>query len=77
MSFFSQPVDGIRSAFLSEESLDLLNQLYSFRHMFRHAYGTDIQLRQLKPNVDIALQAYKLIFQDISQFLEQLIELTD
>ncbi|MGD1853199.1 MAG: hypothetical protein ACFB2W_03020 [Leptolyngbyaceae cyanobacterium] len=68
----SQPVEGIRPAFLSEETFDLLNQLRSFRHMFRHAYGTDIQLRQLEPNVDIALQAAKLISQDISHFLEQL-----
>lgn len=72
----SQPVEGIRPAFLSEESFDLLNQLRSFRHMFRHAYGTDIQLRQLEPNVDIALQTSKLISQDISQFLEQLSEFT-
>lgn len=57
----SQPVDGMRPAFLSEESFDLLNQLRSFRHMFRHAYGTDIKLRQLEPNIDIALQASKLI----------------
>lgn len=73
----SQPVDGIRPAFLSEESFDLLNQLRSFRHMFRHAYGTDIQPRQLEPNIDIALQAFKLISQDIRHFLEHLTELTD
>ncbi|MEO0735846.1 MAG: hypothetical protein AAFZ35_03445 [Cyanobacteria bacterium J06649_12] len=73
----SQPVDGIRPAFLSDESFDLLNQLRSFRHMFRHAYGTDIQSRQLEPNIDIALQAFKLISQDIRHFLEHLTELTD
>lgn len=72
----SQPVEGMRPAFLSEELFDLLNQLRSFRHMFRHAYGTDIRLRQLEPNIDIALQASKLISQDISQFLEQLTEFT-
>ena len=73
----SQPVEGIRPAFLSEESFDLLNQLRSFRHMFRHAYGADIRLRQLEPNIDIALQASKLISQDIGQFLEQMTKLTD
>ena len=73
----SQPVDGIRPAFLSDESFDLLNQLRSFRYMFRHAYGTDIQPRQLEPNIDIALQAFKLISQDIRHFLEHLTELTD
>lgn len=68
----SQPVEGIRPAFLSEETFDLLNQLRSFRHMFRHAYGTDIQLRQLEPNVDIALQASRSVKQDITKFLENL-----
>ncbi|MGD1950698.1 MAG: hypothetical protein ACFB14_13790 [Leptolyngbyaceae cyanobacterium] len=68
----SQPVDGIRPAFLSEESFDLLNQLRSFRHMFRHAYGTDIKLRQLEPNIDMALQVSRLISEDIKQFLEDL-----
>ena len=68
----SQPVEGIRPAFLSEDSFDLLNQLRSFRHMFRHAYGTDIKLRQLEPNIDMALQVSKLISEDIKQFLEDL-----
>ncbi|MEM1241414.1 MAG: hypothetical protein AAGI45_16370 [Cyanobacteria bacterium P01_H01_bin.26] len=68
----SQPVEGIRPAFLSEESFDLLNQLRSFRHMFRHAYGTDIKLRQLEPNMDVALEVLKLISEDIKQFLEHL-----
>lgn len=73
----SQPVDGIRPAFLSEESFDLLNQLRSFRHMFRHAYGTEIELSQLQPNIDIALRAVNAISRDISSFLDQFNKLAE
>ncbi len=73
----SQPVEGIRPAFLSEESFDLLNQLRSFRHMFRHAYGTEIELSQLQPNINKALQVSNSIAQDISLFLEQLNEFAE
>ena len=73
----SQPIEGIRPAFLSEDSFDLLNQLRSFRHMFRHAYGTDIKLRQLEPNIDIALEVATMISEDINQFLEHLNKVTD
>ena len=40
--------------------------------MFRHAYGTDIKLRQLEPNIDMALQVSRLISEDIKLFLEDL-----
>ena len=73
----SQPVEGIRPAFLSEHSFDLLNKLRSFRHMVRHAYGTEIELPQLQPNIDLALQSSHCISQDITQFLKQLDALTD
>ena len=73
----SQPVEGIRPAFLSEESLDLLNPLRSFRHMVRHAYGTDIKLNQLEPNIEIALHITALISQDIDQFVAALRDLVD
>ena len=45
--------------------------------MFRHAYGTDMQLRQLEPNVDIALRASRSVKQDIAKFLENLTNLTE
>ncbi|WP_031293922.1 hypothetical protein [Leptolyngbya sp. Heron Island J] len=73
----SQPVEGIRPAFLSEEAFDALNKLRSFRHMFRHAYGTEIELSQLQPNIDTALQASRSVKQDIGQFLEKLTKLAE
>ena len=73
----SQPVEGIRPAFLSEDSFDLLNQLRSFRHMFRHAYGTEIELSQLQSNINTALQAKHSVEQDINQFLENLNKLVE
>ncbi len=64
----TQPVEGIRPAFLSEESFDLLNKLKSFRHIFRHAYETEIELSQLQPNIKMALKASSSISQDIRFF---------
>ena len=68
----SQPVEGTRPAFLSDESFDYLNQLRSFRHMFRHAYGTEIELSQLQPNINKAIQVSNSISKDIQRFLKQL-----
>ena len=65
----SQPVEGIRPAFLFEDSLEMMNRLLSFRHMVRHAYGTDIELTQLRSNLTAAQQLYKLIETDIEAFL--------
>lgn len=68
----SQPVDGIRPAFLSEATLDVMNRLRNFRHMFRHAYGADIELDQLRANLVAGQKLYDLIAQDIDRFLLQL-----
>lgn len=70
----SQPVVGIRPALLSEESLLLMDKLRSFRHLVRHAYGMEIELPQLQPNIINAVQLYPLIERDINNFLAQLSE---
>ncbi|MGD1899952.1 MAG: hypothetical protein ACFB16_23770 [Phormidesmis sp.] len=69
----SQPVEGIRPAFLSEESFDLMSKLKNFRHMFRHAYGADIERDQLTSNLVAAQKLYDLIGQDINTFLCQIV----
>ncbi|MGD1864043.1 MAG: hypothetical protein ACFB0D_05770 [Phormidesmis sp.] len=73
----SQPVEGIRPAFLSEPTLDVMNRLRNFRHMFRHAYGTDIELDQLRSNLVAGQKLYDLIAQDIDNFLSQLTSAED
>ncbi|MGB3295100.1 MAG: hypothetical protein WBB01_19125, partial [Phormidesmis sp.] len=69
----SQPVEGIRPAFLSDTSLEVMNKLRSFRHLIRDAYGTEIELTQLQANLSAAQQLYDLIRQDIDIFLAELI----
>lgn len=73
----SQPVEGVRPAFLSEESLDTMNKLRNFRHMFRHAYGADIEVEQLRPNLAAGERLYDLIGQDMERFLSQLTKIED
>jgi len=70
----SQPMEGIRPAFLSEESFDLMDRLRTFRHMFRHAYGADIDKDQLRGNLATAQNLYDSIARDIDNFLLQLID---
>ena len=64
----SQPVEGMRPAFLSDTSLEVMNKLRSFRHLIRHAYGAEIELTQLQANLSAAQQLYGLIRQDIDTF---------
>lgn len=68
----SQPVEGIRPAFLSTESWEVLDQLRGFRHVVRHAYGKDIELTQLQVNITAGQKLYELIDKDIHAFIEAL-----
>lgn len=68
----SQPVEGIRPAFLSADSWEALDQLRGFRHVVRHAYGKDIELTQLQVNIAAAQKLYDLISQDADAFLLQI-----
>lgn len=70
----TQNIEGIRPSVLSEETYLRLNSLRGFRHFFRHAYGTQIEYEQLKPNLEKALNLFSYIQQDISQFIEKLSE---
>ncbi|MEL7069926.1 MAG: hypothetical protein AAGN15_14905 [Cyanobacteria bacterium J06581_3] len=69
----SQPIEGIRPDFLSEETFGLMRKLKNFRHMFRHAYGADIELDQLRGNMVAAQKLRSLIAHDVDTFLSQLI----
>ncbi|MEM8503578.1 MAG: hypothetical protein AAF716_10545 [Cyanobacteria bacterium P01_D01_bin.1] len=72
--WLSQPIEGIRPALLSESSWEVMDQLRSFRHLVRHAYGKDIELTQLQVNIAAAQKLYRLIEQDINTFVAELEE---
>lgn len=68
----SQPVPGIRPAFLSEQTFDGLNRLRGFRHFVRHGYRAEIEVNQLRTNFDLVIQLKALISQDLHLLLEQI-----
>jgi len=65
-------INGIRPAFISESSYELLNELRSFRHLFRHAYGIELEPARIKIVLRKALALQKIYKSDISGFLKQL-----
>jgi hypothetical protein len=65
-------IPNIRPAFLSSNTHAILNNLRGFRHFFRHAYGANIEYKQLKINLDKALALKENLDVDIDQFLVRL-----
>lgn len=45
-------IEGVMPALLSEETFKILDELRSFRHLFRHAY--ELKYEKLKPVVESA-----------------------
>lgn len=70
----NQPVKGIRPAFLSEASWEILDQLRGFRHVVRHAYGKEIEITQLRVNIGAAQKLYQSISKDVESFINELDE---
>ena len=65
-------IEGIRPAFLSESTAAMLDELRRFRHLFRHAYGIDLDPVRV---ADIAARVPNLrerYTHDIEAFLSQL-----
>lgn len=71
----SQPVLGIRPAFLTEPTLDGLNRLRGFRHFVRHAYGAEIDRAQLQANLAVSNQIQPLLVTDFQAFLAALADM--
>ena len=65
-------IKGVRPRFISETAYEFLNDLRGFRHVFRHAYGVELEAEKIKLVLKKA-QALKKIYQkDIVFFLAQL-----
>lgn len=65
----SMPIEGVRPALLSQESLLLLDNLRSFRHFFRHAYSYELDQRKLKIVLEDALKLKTICHEDMDAFL--------
>ena len=66
------PIPGVRPAFVSLEALELLDGLRSFRHVFRHAYGFDLEPEKVRIVLQKALKLKGIYKRDLLAFLKQL-----
>ena len=48
------PVEGVRPALVPDDLLSKFDSLRSFRHFFRHAYGSEIDRRKVQPVLEDA-----------------------
>jgi uncharacterized protein YutE (UPF0331/DUF86 family) len=64
-------IQGIRPALLSTESAELLNELRAFRHLFRHAYGVQLDASRVEQNLARARKLRSLLPRDVTHFLKQ------
>jgi uncharacterized protein YutE (UPF0331/DUF86 family) len=62
-------IEGVRPRLLSQECFLLLDNLRSFRHLFRHAYSYELDERKLKIVLDDAVTLRGMCRNDIDTFL--------
>ncbi len=68
----SIPIEGIRPPLLTEDATRFLDELRSFRHLFRHAYSYEIDPRKLKIVLE-DVQKLKNVYKNIvANFIEKL-----
>ena len=67
-------IEGVRPRFLSQESFLLLDNLRSFRHLFRHAYAYELDERKLRIVLEDAVSLRKIFKNDIDAFLSSIKE---
>ena len=65
-------IQGIRPAFVSDESYKLLNSLRAFRHFFRHAYAYELDPRKVALVLQDATTLRTFYPRDVEGFLAQL-----
>jgi uncharacterized protein YutE (UPF0331/DUF86 family) len=63
------PIEGVRPRLLSQECLHLLDNLRSFRHLFRHAYSYELDERKLKIVLEDAFTVRSIYPSDVKVFL--------
>jgi len=65
-------IKGVRPRFISETAYEFLNDLRSFRHVVRHAYGIELEAEKIKLVLKKTLALKKIYQKDIVYFLAQL-----
>jgi len=62
-------IEGVRPPLLSQESFVLLDNLRSFRHLFRHAYSYELDERKMKIVLEDASKLADMYRRDLDAFL--------
>ena len=62
-------IEGVRPRLLSQECFLLLDNLRSFRHLFRHAYSYELDERKLKIVLEDAITLRRIYPTDVNVFL--------
>jgi hypothetical protein len=62
-------IEGVRPRLLSQECFLLLDNLRSFRHLFRHAYSYELDERKLKIVLEDAFTLRRIYPTDVNVFL--------
>jgi len=65
-------IEGVRPSLLKRETMNWLDELRAFRHLFRHAYLYEIDKKKLQLVLEVAEKLNKCYKDDIAQFLEKL-----
>lgn len=65
-------IEGIRPALFKRETINLLDELRAFRHVFRHAYSYEINRKKLQLVLESAEQLNGCYKDDIAGFLKEL-----
>ncbi len=68
----SLTIPGVRPALISAKTLPHLDQLRAFRHFFRHAYNTPINVPRLLLVLDDARVVHSLLQDDVEGFVAHL-----
>ena len=67
-------IPGIRPRLLSEESFTYLNELRGFRHVFRHAYGVELDVERIIWLAEKSLKLKDVFLRDLTVFKKKLME---
>lgn len=63
-------IEGIRPSLVSQESYALLDNLRSFRHLFRHAYSYELDARKVRIVIEDSSKLKDIYRKDINTFLD-------
>jgi len=72
----SRPIKGVRPAIITKDLVEELDDYRRFRHMFRHAYGSELRWHKMKPlaaGIPLTINEIEKAVGKMILFLEELI----